>query len=135
MWSLELASSWVRLDAACGSHVLAESEPLITTALAMLLPKRPTMACARSVDGTQSYNEHITRSFDNLTSLVPLSAFDTDVFIKLQPDIMERFNLLRFAKLAPTFYNRAKPESRRFVSRIEHGALASFASGPPTTGR
>jgi hypothetical protein len=36
MWSLELASSWSRLDAASGSHALAESEPMITTALAML---------------------------------------------------------------------------------------------------
>ena len=36
MWSLELASSWARLDGACGSHALAESEPLITTPLAML---------------------------------------------------------------------------------------------------
>jgi hypothetical protein len=38
MWSLQLTSSWARLDAACGSHALAESEPLITTALAMLPP-------------------------------------------------------------------------------------------------
>jgi hypothetical protein len=44
MWSLELASSWVRLDAACDSHALAESEPLITTALAMLPPQPPTVA-------------------------------------------------------------------------------------------
>jgi hypothetical protein len=51
MWSLELASSWARLDAACGSHALTESEPLITTALAMLLPQPPTVAlrlCSRS---------------------------------------------------------------------------------------
>jgi hypothetical protein len=27
MWSLELASSWARLDVACGSHALAECEP------------------------------------------------------------------------------------------------------------
>jgi hypothetical protein len=46
MWSLELASSWARLDAACGSHALAESEPLITTALAMPPPQRPTVARA-----------------------------------------------------------------------------------------
>jgi hypothetical protein len=39
MWSVELASSWARLDAACGSHALAKSEPLITTALAMLPPQ------------------------------------------------------------------------------------------------
>jgi hypothetical protein len=38
MWSLELASSWARLDAACGSQAFAESEPLITTALAMPSP-------------------------------------------------------------------------------------------------
>jgi hypothetical protein len=44
MWSLELASSWARLDAAYGSHALAESEPMITTALAMLPPQRPTVA-------------------------------------------------------------------------------------------
>jgi hypothetical protein len=40
MWSLELASSWARLDAARGSHPRTESEPMITTALAML----PTVA-------------------------------------------------------------------------------------------
>jgi hypothetical protein len=28
MWSSELASSWARLDNACGSHAFAESEPL-----------------------------------------------------------------------------------------------------------
>jgi hypothetical protein len=32
MRSLELASAWVRVHATCGSHALAESEPLITTA-------------------------------------------------------------------------------------------------------
>jgi hypothetical protein len=39
MWSFELALAWARLDATCGSHALAESEILITTALAMLSPK------------------------------------------------------------------------------------------------
>jgi hypothetical protein len=53
MWSLELASSWARLDAACGSHNLAESEPLITTALAMLPPQRPTVARAGCVAEAQ----------------------------------------------------------------------------------
>jgi hypothetical protein len=37
MWLFELASSLARLEAACGSHALADSEPLITTASAMLL--------------------------------------------------------------------------------------------------
>jgi hypothetical protein len=36
MWSLEIASAWARLDAACGSHALTESELLIITTLAML---------------------------------------------------------------------------------------------------
>jgi hypothetical protein len=36
MWSLELAPAWVRLDATCGSHAPADSEPIIATALAML---------------------------------------------------------------------------------------------------
>jgi hypothetical protein len=39
------------------------------------------------------------------------------------------------AKLAPTFSNRARPESRRFVSRLGHGALACLASDPPASGR
>jgi hypothetical protein len=43
MWSLELASSWARLDAACGSHVLAESDSLIPTTLARLPTLRPTL--------------------------------------------------------------------------------------------
>jgi hypothetical protein len=53
----------------------------------------------------------------------------------LQAGISERVNLLRFAKLAPTFSNRARPESRRFASRIGHGALAGLASDPLTSGR
>jgi hypothetical protein len=65
----------------------------------------------------------------------PLSACATDIFPELQADISERVNLLRFAKLAPTFSNRARPESRRFVSRLCHGALAFLASDPPTSGR
>jgi hypothetical protein len=112
MWSLEFASSWARLDTARGFHALAESEPPITTALAMLTPKRPTVARVGYVAETQSNNEHITRSLDGVRSLVPLSAFATDIFPKLQPDISERVNLLRFANLASTFSNRARPEHR-----------------------
>jgi hypothetical protein len=103
MWSLELALSWARLDAACISHDLAESEPLITTALVMLPPQRPTGACADSVAEARSNNEQIARSLDGLPSLVPFTAFATDIFTKLQADITERVNLLRFAKLAPRF--------------------------------
>jgi hypothetical protein len=47
-------------------------------------------------------------------------------------DINKHVNLLRFAKLAPTFSNRARPESRRLVFRLGHGALAILASDPPT---
>ena len=54
MWSLELASLWARLDVACGSHALAESEPLITTTLAMLPPQRPTVARASCVTKARS---------------------------------------------------------------------------------
>jgi hypothetical protein len=49
MWSLELASAWARLDAACGSYALTESEPLITAAEAILSPKRPAVARAGCV--------------------------------------------------------------------------------------
>jgi hypothetical protein len=110
--------SWAHLDAGCGSHALAKSEPLITTALAMLSPQRPTVARAGCVAEARSNNEHIARSLDGLSSPVPLSTFDTDSFSKLQADINERVNLLRFAKFAPTFSYRARPESRRlyFVS-------------------
>jgi hypothetical protein len=52
-WSLELASSWARLDAACGPHALAESEPLITTPLAMFSPKRSTVARAGCLGETR----------------------------------------------------------------------------------
>jgi hypothetical protein len=114
MWSLELASSWVRLDAACGSHALAESEPVITTTLAMLLPQRPTVARAGCVAEARSNNEQITRSLDGLPSLAPIFAFTTDIFSKLQADIGERLNFHLFAKLAPTYPNCARPESRRF---------------------
>jgi hypothetical protein len=80
MWSLELATSWARLDAACGSHALAESEPLITTTLAMLPPQRPTVALAGCVAEARSNNEQIARSLDGLPSLVHLFAFATDIF-------------------------------------------------------
>jgi hypothetical protein len=134
MWSLELASSWARLDVACGSHALAESEPLITTALAMLPPQRPTVARAGCVAEARSNNEQIARPLDGLPSLVPLSVFATDIFPKLQADINERVNLLRFAKLAPTVFTRARPESRRFVSHLGHGAFAFFRFGPASFG-
>jgi hypothetical protein len=135
MWSLELASLWAHLDAACSSHAVAESEPLIATALAMLHPQRPTVARAGCVAEAQSNNRQITRALDGLPSLVPLSTFATDIFPKLQANRSERDNLLRFAKLAPTSSNRARPESRRFVFRLGHGALAFLAWDPPTSGR
>jgi hypothetical protein len=101
----------------------------------MLPPQRPTVARAGCVAEARSNNEQIARSLDGLPSLVPLSAFATDIFPKLQADISERVNLLRFAKLAPTLSHRAPPESRRFVSRLGHGALAFLASDRPTSGR
>jgi hypothetical protein len=52
MWSLEFTSSWARSDAARGSHARTESEPLITTALAILPPQRPTVARADCVAET-----------------------------------------------------------------------------------
>jgi hypothetical protein len=81
--------------------------------LAMLPPQRPTVARAGCVAEARSNNEQIARSLDGLPSLVLLSAFATDIFPKLQADIIERVNLLRFAKLAPTFSNRARHEFRR----------------------
>jgi hypothetical protein len=134
MWSLELAPSWARLNATCGSHALAESEPLITTTLAMLPPQRPTVARAYCVAEARS-NVHITRSLDGLPSRVPFFAFATDIFPKIQADISKRVNLLRFAKLAPTFSHRARLESRRFAYRLGHGALAFLASEPHISGR
>jgi hypothetical protein len=135
MRSLELASMWARLDAACGFHALAESEPLVTTALAMLPPQRPTVARAGCVTKARSNNEHIARSLDGVPSLAPLSAFDTDIVPKLQADLNERVNLLRFAKLAPTFSYRARPEYKRFAYRLGHGAHVFLAEDPPTSGR
>jgi hypothetical protein len=116
MCSLELDSSCSCLDAACGSHALAESEPLITTALAMLPPLRPTVARAGCAAEVRSNNEQIARYLDGPPSLVPFFAFATDIFPKLQANISERANLLHFAKLAPTFSYHARPKSRRFVS-------------------
>jgi hypothetical protein len=124
MWSLGLDLPWARLDAACCSHALAESESLITTSLAMHPPKSLMVARAGCVTEARSKNEQLARSLDGLPSLVPFSAFATEIFPKLQADIIHRVNLLRFAKLAPTFSNHARPESRRFVSRLGHGALA-----------
>jgi hypothetical protein len=48
----------------------------------------------------------------------------TEMVPKLEADIGERVNLLRFEKLAPTFSNRARPKFKRFVARFGHGALA-----------
>jgi hypothetical protein len=84
MWSIKLVSAWARMVSACGSHALAESEPLLTMALAMLPPKRPTLAPAGCIAKTRLYYEHIAPSLDGLPSLVPsLSAFATDIFPKL----------------------------------------------------
>jgi hypothetical protein len=82
----------------------------------------------------RSNNEHIARSLDGLPSLV-FFAFATDISPKLQADIGERVNLLRFAKLAPMYSNSAWPRSRRFISRLGHGALAFFTSDPHSSGR
>jgi hypothetical protein len=57
VWSLELASSWARLDASCVSHALAQSEPLITTALVTFPPQRPTVARAGCEAEARSNNE------------------------------------------------------------------------------
>jgi hypothetical protein len=85
MRSLELALPWARLDVACGSHALAESEPFITTVFAMLPPQRPTVARARCVAEARSNNEQISRSLYGLPSLVPLSVLATDIFPALRP--------------------------------------------------
>jgi uncharacterized membrane protein len=98
----------------------------------MLPPQRPAVLRASCVAEARSNNEHIARSLDGMLSLVPLIAFATDIFPKLQADTCERGNLLRFAKLATAFSNRARSESRRFVSRLCHGALAFLASDQPT---
>jgi hypothetical protein len=129
MWSFEIAMSWARLDAACGSHALAESEPLITTALAVHPPQRPKVARAGCVAEARSHNEQIARSLYGPPSLAPLSAFATDIFPRLRVDIREP------TCFVSTFPNRARPEFRRFVSRLGHGALALLASDPPTSGR
>jgi hypothetical protein len=101
----------------------------------MLPPQRPIVARPGCVAEARSNNEQIARSLDGLPSLVSLYAFATDIFPKLQADMSERVNLLRFAKLAPKSSNRARPESRRFVSRLGHGAVAFLASDSPTLGR
>jgi hypothetical protein len=84
----------------------------------MLPPKHLTVARASCVAEARSNNEHITRTLDGMSSLVPLSALATDIFPNLLADISERVNLLRFGNLAPTISNCARPESRCFVSLI-----------------
>jgi hypothetical protein len=119
--------SWARLDVACGSQALTESEPLITTALAMLPPQRLTVARAGCGAEARSNSGRIAWFLDSLPSLVPLSGhLSTDIFPKLQADINERVNLLRFAMLAPTFSNRARPESRRISSQPRHPCVFGF---------
>jgi hypothetical protein len=93
------------------------------------------VARAGSVAEIRSNNEHTTRSLDGLPSLVPLSAFATDIFPKLQADIRECANLFGFVNLVPTLSNRARLESRRFVSRLANGALTFLALDLPTMGR
>jgi hypothetical protein len=67
---------------------------LITTALAMLPPQRPTVARAGCVAETRSNNEQIALSLDGLPSVVPLSAFATEVFPKPQADMSDRVQLV-----------------------------------------
>jgi hypothetical protein len=64
----------------------------------MLPPQRPTVARAGCVAEGRSNNEQTARSLDGLPSLVPLSAFATDISLNLQADISERFNLLDEAR-------------------------------------
>jgi hypothetical protein len=135
MWLLELASAWVRLGAECGARALAESEPLRTTALAMLPPQCPIVAHACRVFKARSNIEHTTRFLNGMPWLAIHFGFATTVYVKLQADISERVNLTRFANIVLKFTNLAQPESRRFASRLSRGALAFFASDPPTTGR
>jgi hypothetical protein len=89
------------------------------------------MARKGCVAEVRSSSENITRSLDGLPSLAPLSAFAKDIFPKLQADMSERVNLIRFANLAPTLCNRARPESRRFASRLSHGALTQGLDPDP----
>jgi hypothetical protein len=70
--SLELSSSWARLDAAYGSHALAECELLVNTALAILPPIRRTVSRAGCVAEARSNNDNASRSLDGMSSLVPL---------------------------------------------------------------
>jgi hypothetical protein len=100
-----------------------------------LIHMLPTVARPGCVAEARSHSKQIARSLDGMPSLVPLSAFATDTFPKLQAGISERVNLPRFTKLTLTFSNRARPESMRFASRLGHDALAFFASDPPTSGR
>jgi hypothetical protein len=65
-----------------------------------------------------------------MASLVPLSLSPTDIFPKLQA-----VNLLSFADLTPTLSYRTRPESKRFASRLGHGAVAFLVLDPPTSGR
>jgi hypothetical protein len=99
----------------------------------MLPPQRPSVARACCVAEARTMSEEIARFLDGLPSLVSFFAFAKYTFPKLQADISERVNLLRFAKLAPTFFNRARAESRRFASRLGHRALAFLALDPPTS--
>jgi hypothetical protein len=129
------ARMWACLDPACWSHALTESEPFISTVLAMPSPKRSTVARACCVTKTRSNNKNTTRSLDGLPSLVLLSAFATDIIPKLQADINDRDNLFRFANLAPTCLGCAKPGSRCFAFYFRHGDLEFWASDPSTTSR
>jgi hypothetical protein len=135
MWSLELASARERLDATWAAHALAESEPLTTTALALLSPKHLTVDRADFVTEALSDNEHITRSVLGMPSPAPFSAFATNIFTKLRADISDHVNFLRFPNLVSTLSNPARPKSRRFASRLNHGDPALLASEPPTTSR
>jgi hypothetical protein len=106
MWSLELDSAWARLDATCGAHGLAKSERLITAARVMLYPKRPRVARVGCVAEARSNNAYTIRSHDDLHSHVPLSAFATSIFPKLQADISEYVNLLYFLNPVPAFLTK-----------------------------
>jgi hypothetical protein len=88
-----------------------------------LPPKHPMVAHECCVADTQSNSRHTTRSFYALPSLVPLSVFATDIFLKLQADSSPHANLFRFANLVPTFSYHARPESRRLASHLARGAI------------
>jgi hypothetical protein len=121
MWSVELASSWARLNTACGAHVLAESDSIITTASTMLPPKRPTVDFVAEASPVKK-RIHISVSRWLGLSDTPFRALHR-YLSKATGRHQRAFQIASLHQLRSHVSNRYWSAYRHIASRLSHGAF------------